>query len=246
MFGFSGKCLPLKWAYREVPSPASSWWTFFADFFGARFSGAFPLLTAENTHRKFRETFGGKIWWKHSVFGAYFQCACWYVFRCVFGEQLPWPSKPCLFCFPCFSHFVRFSLRFCFFSNDFGGSTDRKILAFFGGSLLFEQKKARMGGSGLLSRNRKNSHRIRSARETPYQIVNTLSFLSLIFWFYQPQNYQGFSVPAEPTKSLEETEKHQDNQGSSLFKIYQGRTGQGNNFCRETFRCLVGRPLKST
>ena len=29
------------------------------------------------------------------------------------------------------------------------------------------------------------------------------------FWFYQgtPQNYQGFSVPAEPTKSLEKTEK---------------------------------------
>ena len=36
-----------------------------------------------------------------------------------------------------------------------------------------------------------------------------LSFFSLVFWFLsrKPQNYQGFSVPAEPTRSLEKIEK---------------------------------------
>ena len=38
----------------------------------------------------------------------------------------------------------------------------------------------------------------------------TLSFLSLLDWLFtkeNPQIYQGFSAPAEPTKSLEKTEK---------------------------------------
>ena len=50
----------------------------------------------------------------------------------------------CEFCgFPCFSFCV-----FPFFSRDFKGSAEREILVFFGASLLFAKKKARIGGSG--------------------------------------------------------------------------------------------------
>ena len=48
------------------------------------------------------------------------------------------------------------------------------------------------------------------------------------------QTYQGFSLTAEPTKSLEKTEKIPNNQGNSLLKINQGNPnnqgmeGQGN------------------
>ena len=73
------------------------------------------------------------------------------------------------------------------------------------------------------------------------------------FCFYQgkPQNYQGFAVPAEPTKFLERTKKTpKNNQGKSSLQIYQGNQksqgkegpgrGNGDFWLRAPFSGVVG------
>ena len=58
------------------------------------------------------------------------------------GQKL-WYANPCFFrfpCFFCFAIFLAFLCVFPFFSRDFKGSAERKVLAVFGGSSLFKQK----------------------------------------------------------------------------------------------------------
>ena len=63
---------------------------------------------------------------------------------CRFKCLLEVSDGPCFFLFSllfCFAMFLAFLCVFPFFSQDSRGSAERKILAFFGGSSLFLQKR---------------------------------------------------------------------------------------------------------